>query len=99
MEFFATLLEHGCDYIICDYAEPNPDNITIQTVPIPGKELMEVPDDDLRVGMQQLFKGELGFDTKIYDFKRLTLAGRPCIFIDLSPCARNTGKQLYVCPN
>lgn len=84
MEFFASLLEHGCDYIICDYAEPDPDNVTIQTVPIPGKELMEVPDDDLRVGMQQLFKGELGFDTKIYDFKRLTLAGRPCIFIDLS---------------
>ncbi|NLG12779.1 MAG: protein kinase [Lentisphaerae bacterium] len=84
MEFFASLLEHVCDYIICDYAEPNPDNVTIQTVPIPGKELMEVPDDDLRVGMQQLFKGELGFDTKIYDFKRLTLAGRPCMFIDLS---------------
>ncbi|MBQ7177989.1 MAG: protein kinase, partial [Victivallales bacterium] len=84
MEFFASLLELGCDYIICDYDESNPDNITIQTVPVPGKMLIETSDDDLRVGMQQLFKGELGFDTKIYDFKRLTLAGHSCIFIDLS---------------
>ena len=84
MEFFASLLEHGCDYIICDYAEPNPDNITIQAVPVPGELLMETSDDELRVGMQQLFKEELGFDTKIYDFQRITLAGHPCIFIDLT---------------
>ena len=84
VEFFTAMMELGCDYIICDYDAQNPDNITIQSVPVPGKELMETSDDELRVGMQQLFKGELGFDTKIYDFQRLTLAGRPCVFVDLS---------------
>ena len=84
MKLFAALLEYGCDYIICDYAKPNPDNITIQTLPVPGEELLTAADDDLRVSMQQLYKGELGFDTKIYDFKRMTLAGYPCVYVDLS---------------
>ena len=84
MEFFASIQELGCDYIICDYDAKNPDNITIQSVPVPGELLMETPDDELRIGMQQLFKGELGFDTKIYAFQRLTIAGHPCVFVDLS---------------
>lgn len=81
---FAQLLEFGCDYIICDYDEQHQDNITVQTIPLPGEEMMKVPDDDLRVSMQQLYRGDLGFDTKVYDFRRLTLAGHPCIYIDLS---------------
>ncbi|MGN0878143.1 MAG: protein kinase [Oligosphaeraceae bacterium] len=83
-EFFTSFLEFGCDYIICDYTQPFPDNITIQTVPIPGKELMETPDDAIRVNIQKIYKGELEFDTKIYEIKRLTLAGHSCLFIDLS---------------
>ena len=84
VEFFSALLELGVDFIICDYDESNPDNITIQAVSIPGEELLEASDDELRVNVQRLYKGELGFDTKIYDLKRMTLAGNPCIYIDLS---------------
>ena len=83
-DFFASFLEYGCDFIICDYIQPFPDCITIQTVPVPGNELMETPDDALRVNIQRLFKGELEFDTRIYDIKRLKLAGHSCVFIDLS---------------
>ena len=84
VEFFSALLELGVDFIICDYDESNPDSITIQAVSIPGEELLNTSDDELRVNVQRLYKGELGFDTKIYDLKRMTLAGNPCIYIDLS---------------
>ena len=38
----------------------------------------------MRFGVKQLFQGEFGFKTEIYEIKRLSLAGHQCIFIDLS---------------
>ncbi len=84
LEFFSELLKHGADFICCDYTGNFPDNITIQVVPVPGSAFLESSEDELRLHMRQLYQGELGFNTEVYEIKKITMAGRPCIFLDLS---------------
>ncbi len=97
-EFLTQIVALGCDYIICDYSETFFDNITIQSVPVPGEELMQLSDEELRLGIQQLFSGEFGFETRIYEMKRTTLAGHECLFIDLSHEPGKTRVNNYLFP-
>ena len=83
-EHLAEILEQGGEFIVYDYGAPYSDMITIQSAPIPGEELVNAPDDALQDIVLQLHKGKPGYDTKIHDYRRMILAGHPCIYIDLS---------------
>lgn len=84
MEFLLQLEKLGMEYIYCDFDETLPDNITIQTIPLPGKVFMEQSDAELRVNVRKLCQGQLGYETRIYEVRRMQINGVPCIFIDLS---------------
>ena len=58
-------------------------------------------DDELRYNMRKLFEGELGFKTEIYEIKRITIAGRKCIFVDLAhePQKIRTNNYLFLLPD
>ncbi len=98
LQFLDELLRFGGTYIVCDYDNTFPDNITIQTLPIKGEEYQNVSDDELRFSAQQLFRGDLEYKTQIYDFKRTEFAGVPCIYIDLShqPGVIRTNNYLFL---
>lgn len=98
--FFRMFVQSGCDYIVCDFDKAFPDNITIQSLPIPSKEF-DLPDDELRYRIRKQFEGELGFKTVIYEVKRMTVNGRKCIFIDLShdPKRIRTNNYLFLLPD
>ena len=83
-EFLNELIKAGADFICCDFSNNFLDSVTIQVLPLPGKELLSCTEDEMRFGVKQLFQGEFGFKTEIYEIKRLSLAGYQCIFIDLS---------------
>lgn len=83
-EHLAEILDQGGEFIVYDYGASYSDMITIQSAPIPGEELVNAPDDALQDIVLQMHKGKPGFDTKIYDYRRMILAGHPCIYIDLS---------------
>ena len=77
-------LKYGFDFILCNVTDKFLNNVTVQKMPLPGKEYLNRSDDELRFHVKQLFQGELGMGTEIYEIKRITVAGKVCIFIDLS---------------
>ncbi len=91
----------GIDVIDCDFDEEFQDYIAIQAVPVPGKMLMEMPDDEFRIGIRKLSQGELGYKTEIYEMKRITINGMPCVFIDLShePEKARSNNYLFMLPD
>ena len=91
----------GCDFIFCDFDETFPDNITVQTLPGVDPKQLDVSDAELRLMIRQLFQGELGFKTEIYEIKRTVVNGRKCIFIDLShmPDIARTNNYLFLLPD
>ena len=94
-EFFRMFIQSGCDFIVCDFDKTFPDNITIQSLPIPAAEF-DLPDDEFRIRIRKLFEGELGFKTVIYEVKRMTVNGQKCIFIDLSHDPKRIRTHNYV---
>lgn len=83
--FVLEILNQGSDCIFLNFDNSDfVDNITIQTLRIPSSEVLNVSDGELRLGIQRLHAGNLGFRTEIYAFKRMTFKGYPCIFLDLS---------------
>ena len=101
IQFFKAIFQAGCDFIICDFDESFQDNITIQSLPGVDSKEFEVGDDELRYNMRKLFEGELGFKTEIYEIKRMTIAGRRCIFVDLAhePQKIRTNNYLFLLPD
>ena len=95
------MLQAGCDFILCDYDETLPDNITIQMLPGCDPKEFDVPDDELRISMRQLYQGELGFNTELYEIKRTVVNGQKCIFVDLShdPKKMRTNNYLFLLPD
>ena len=84
IEFLKALLEMGADYILTSADGGFINSIAIQSMPFPGQELMAMSDDDLRIGIKNLFQGELAFKTEIYEISRVEVNGRPGIRIYLS---------------
>lgn len=95
-EFFALLFQAGGDFIFCDFDENFWDNIVIQTLPGVDSKQFDVPDDELRFSIRQLYQGELGFKTEIYEIRRMDINGQKCIFIDLSHEPQKTRINNYV---
>ena len=100
-EFFQALLQAGCDFILCDYDEKLPDNISIQMLPGADPKEFDIPDDELRLNLRQLYQGELGFNTELYEIRRLVVNGQKCIFVDLShdPQRMRTNNYLFLLPD
>ena len=101
LEFLGVLLQAGCDFISCDFNETFQDNITIQALPGVESKQFDVPDDELRYSMRQLFQGELGFNTELYEIRRTVVNGQKCIFVDLShdPQKFRTNNYLFLLPD
>ena len=101
IELYKLLFQAGCDFIICDFDEDFKDNITIQSLPGFDPKMLDVPDDELRFHVRQLFQGELGFKTEIYEIRRTAVAGQKCIFIDLSHDSQKarTNNYLFLLPD
>ena len=100
-EFSQMMLQAGCDFVLCDYDETFPDNITIQMLPGGDPKEFDIPDDELRLSLRQLHQGELGFNTELYEIKRMVVNGQKCIFIDLShdPNKLRTNNYLFLLPD
>lgn len=84
LNLVSDLAEIGADIIFCDFGEKFNDNITIQNMSSLSDSLFRLSDDDLRYQIKNMYRGEMGYQTEIYEVKRITVAGTPCIFIDLA---------------
>lgn len=92
------LMEAGADYIYCDFRNDLYDSVVVQVLPFPGKVLLNIPEEEMRFGIKQLYQGELGIDTEVYEIKRITVADNPCIFIDLSYAPGKLRSHCYIFP-
>lgn len=90
--------KHGFDFIFCNATDKFFNNVTVQKMPLPGKEYLDRSDDELRFHVKQLFQGELGMPAEIYEIKRMTVNGKVCIFIDLSHDPAKNRINNYIFP-
>ena len=84
-EFYKALLQMGGNLITCGFSDAGfLNNITIQAVKVDSDDLLNKTDEELRLELKQMWQVDLGFNTEIYEIRRMEKAGLPCIFIDLS---------------
>ncbi|MBE6387329.1 MAG: hypothetical protein E7045_04625 [Lentisphaerae bacterium] len=98
ISFIKETLKGGLDFIACDFSKGYTDNVTIRVVPLPGKDFLSSSDEEIRVNVKQVYQGMFGFNTEIYEIKRLIVAGHPCIFVDLSHAPTKQRVNNYVFP-
>ena len=100
MELLMELLKVGGNFIFCDFDKTFVDNIAIQPIPGLDPKELDIPDDELRFNIRRLYQAQLGFNSEIYEIRRMTVGGRKCIFIDLShdPKIMRTHNYLFLLP-
>jgi hypothetical protein len=76
--------KQGQNMIYCDFNQTFADNIVVNLVPFPPRELEMVSIDEFRVMIKDLFEGELNFKTEIFAAEKKTIAGYTCIVVDYS---------------
>lgn len=91
------LLEFGAELIICGYDRNAVNQIVIQSLPVQGIEFLAIPNDELRVGIQNVLQGELGLPAKVYTITKTMVAGYTCKVVDLSQ-APGTRTINYIFP-
>ena len=71
-EFVNSLVKQGVDFICCNFGEKFIDSILVQKIPLPGEKFNKLSDDEIRFDIKQATQGGFGFNTEIYEIKRLT---------------------------
>ncbi|MCQ2377671.1 MAG: protein kinase [Victivallaceae bacterium] len=95
-QMFRQALGFKGSYIYCDYDPVFADNLAMQSIPNSAENLASLPDDEWRFHIQQIFRGELAYNSRVYDLKRTVRNSMPCIEISFSSDPGKSVAILYV---
>lgn len=84
IEEISQSLASGQESIYCDFDAEFCDNITIIVQPIEDDIIMNEPIDEIRLLIKGILTAELGFDVKIYEVKKVEIAGYKGVYMDFS---------------